>query len=280
MTAARVTADAADRIVGRFAIATTIAAGGAGCVYEARDRETGQRLALKMLAPDMEQDAEARERFCREAAILARLSHPNIVRVLDVGEVDGRQYMAMELIDGLPLGEYLRAHPALPLEQRIELLVQIYQGLAAAHAQGVVHRDIKPGNILVQPNGAVKLLDFGLARLRHSTLTGLGRVVGSPVYMAPEQVEGRPVDERSDIFSAAAVGVLVLSGEPPFKAPNLPLLLHAILHDEPTIAEGAVPASVAQVLRTALAKTADARYQTCADVIAALQRAVTPGSAS
>lgn len=279
MTVARLMTDA-ERTVGRFVIGASIAAGGAGRVYEARDRDTGTRVAVKMLAPDVEQDAEARERFCREAEVMARLTHPNIVRVLDVGEVAGRLYMAMELVDGLPLGDYLRAHPALPLAQRVSLIVQIYGGLAAAHAQGVVHRDVKPGNILVQPDGRVKLLDFGLARLRHSTLTGLGRVVGSPGYMSPEQVEGRQVDERSDIFSAAAVGVLVLTGQPPFQAPNLPLLLHAVLHDEPTMPEGSVPARLAGVLGTALAKSADARYQTCAEVIAALQSVVPPGSAS
>lgn len=260
--------------IGRYVLRAKLASGVSGSVYEAEDRAMDQLVAVKVLAADLVDDPESRERFYREARITAQLAHPNIVRVLDIGEDAGRPFIAMERLHGLPLRDYLKAHPAMPLAERLGLITQIYEGLAAAHAQGAVHRDVKPGNIVVTVDGTVKLLDFGLARLHSSTLTASGLVVGSPGYMSPEQVEGRRADERSDIFSAGAVAYLVLTGRPPFDAATLPAALDAILSHPPlALTEAEAPAPLARVLQRALQKAPDDRYQTCAEVLVDLRRA-------
>jgi serine/threonine protein kinase len=259
--------------IGRYILRARLASGITGYVYEAEDRAMDRIVAVKVLASDFEDEPETRERFYREARITAQLSHPNIVRVLDVGEDQGRPFIAMERLEGLPLDAYLRAQPALPLADRLALIVQMYAGLAAAHGQGAVHRDIKPGNVFVQRDGAVKILDFGLARLRSSTLTASGLVVGSPGYMSPEQAEGRQVDERSDIFSAGAVSYLILTGRPPFDASSLPAALDAILTRSPhPLTEAEAPGPLTGILQKALEKSPDDRYQTCAEVLADLRR--------
>jgi eukaryotic-like serine/threonine-protein kinase len=259
--------------IGRYVLQERLAVGATGYVYAAHDEKMGRRVALKLLATDLEDEVETRERFYREASVTSQLAHPNIVRVLDIGEANGHSYIAMELLDGLPLGEHLRAHPDLPLASRIELLIQLYSGLQAAHDLDVVHRDVKPGNIIVTGSGQLKILDFGLARLHSSTLTRNGTVVGSPGYMSPEQAEGRRVDQRSDIFSAAAVGYLILTGRAPFETKTLPLALQAILHEAPApLSASEAPERLARVLLKALEKSPDARYQTSADVLADLQR--------
>jgi len=259
--------------IGRYLLKERLAVGATGYVYAAEDQAMNRQVALKVLAADLEDEPETRERFYREARIMTALSHPNIVRVLDVGEDNGRPFIAMELLDARPLGEYLRLNPALSLPARIDLIVQLYSGLEAAHAQDAVHRDVKPGNIMVDRAGRLTILDFGLARLRSSTLTANGAVLGSPGYMSPEQAEGRRVDQRSDIFSAAAVGYLILSGRDPFDAKTLPLALQAVLTTPPApLSVSEAPTPLARVLFTALEKSPDARYQTCADILADLRR--------
>ena len=259
--------------IGRYRLRACLASGATGHVYLADDPATGTQVAVKVLAADLQDEPETRERFYREARILTELTHPNIVRVLDIGEEQGRPFIAMELLDGLGLADHLRAHPDLPLSRRIDLIEQLYAGLDAAHAQGTVHRDVKPANLIVQADGRLKIFDFGLARLHESTLTANGAVVGSPGYMSPEQVEGRRVDQRSDIFSAAAVGYLILSGRAPFEARNLPLVLDAVLNEPPAALSNAeAPAPLAHVLLKALEKLPEARYQSCAELLVDLQR--------
>jgi len=259
--------------IGRYMLRDRIATGATGYVYAAEDRAMDREVAVKVIAADLADEPETRERFYREARITAQLSHPNIVRVLDVGEDHGRPFIAMERLIGLPLDAHLKANPTLPLSSRIDLIVQLYSGLQAAHEQGTVHRDVKPGNIFVEKSGCLKILDFGLARLQASTLTASGVVVGSPGFMSPEQAEGRRVDARSDIFSAAAVGYLVLAGRAPFAGRTLPQTLHAILHEATApIAFADAPPVLARVLYKALEKSPDARYQTCADVLRDLAR--------
>jgi len=251
--------------IGRYRLRACLASGATGHVYLADDPATGTQVAVKVLAADLQDEPETRERFYREARILTKLTHPNIEQ--------GRPFIAMELLDGLGLADHLRAHPDLPLSRRIDLIQQLYAGLEAAHAQGTVHRDVKPANMIVQADGRLKIFDFGLARLHESTLTANGAVVGSPGYMSPEQVEGRRVDQRSDIFSAAAVGYLILSGRAPFEARNLPLVLDAVLNEAPAALSNAeAPAPLAHVLLKALEKLPEARYQSCAELLADLQR--------
>jgi eukaryotic-like serine/threonine-protein kinase len=263
----------ATSINGRYVFRDRIAVGVTGYVYAAEDRALNRQVAVKVIAADLKDEPETRERFFREAHIMAQLAHPNIVRILDVGEDHGRPFIAMELLQGLSLAEHLRANPTLPLAARLDLIIQLYAGLEAAHAQGAVHRDVKPGNIFVQPDGRLKILDFGLARLQASTLTAKGTVVGSPGYMSPEQAEGHCVDQRSDIFSAAAVSYLILSGRPPFDARNLPLTLQAILHETPApLTPAEAPSPLSRVLLRALDKSPAARYQTCGEMLAELRR--------
>jgi serine/threonine-protein kinase len=178
----------------------------------------------------------------------------------------------MELLKGLPLGDYLLANAPLGTTALLDLIAQLYQGLEAAHALDAVHRDVKPSNCFVQDDGVLKILDFGLARLRSSTLTASGTVVGTPAYMSPEQAEGRQVDARADIFSAAAVAYFMLSGRAPFTGPDLPRTLHALLYDEPApITETPVSDDLWRILSKALAKSPDHRYQHCAEVLSDLQ---------
>ena len=258
--------------IGRYLLRERLATGATGYVYEAVDQDTNLVVAVKVIAADLQDEPETRERFYREARITGELAHPNIVRVLDVGEDHGRPFIAMERLDGLPLRDYLQKRPAMTVAERLALIVQIFEGLGAAHAHGAVHRDVKPGNIFVQHDGCVKLLDFGLARLRASTLTASGVVVGSPGYMSPEQVEGRRVDERSDIFSASAVSYLILTGRPPFEGRNLPEVLQAVLQEAPApIADAEAPGALARIIDKALRKSSDDRYQTCAEALSELR---------
>jgi serine/threonine-protein kinase len=263
-------------MIGRYLLLYRIAAGAVGYVYAADDPTLGRRVALKVIATDLEDEPETRERFYREARITAQLRHPNIVQVLEVGQDHGRPFIAMELLEGLPLDEHLRARPDLSLEARLDLIIQLCTGLEVAHAEGVVHRDVKPSNIIVQDDGRLKIFDFGLARLHTSTLTANGVVIGSSGYMSPEQAEGRRVDERSDIFSAAAVGYLILSDRPPFGGRNLSMALNAILNEPPApLATREAPDVLARVLFKALEKSPHMRYQTCGAFLADLRRALT-----
>jgi serine/threonine-protein kinase len=259
--------------IGRYLLRERLATGATGYVYEALDRTDDRVVAVKLIAADLQDEPETRERFYREARITAQLTHRNIVQVLDVGEDHGRPYIAMERLQGQPLRTLLQQRPDLPVADRLALIIQIFEGLDAAHAHGAVHRDIKPGNIFVQGDGCVKLLDFGLARTHTSTLTASGVVVGSPGYMSPEQAEGLRVDGRSDLFSAAAVAYLILTGRPPFEAKSLPAVLQALLQGAPTpLTRAEAPEALARIVDKALRKSPDDRYQTCAEVLVDLRR--------
>ncbi|MGH9201985.1 MAG: serine/threonine-protein kinase [Vicinamibacterales bacterium] len=257
--------------VGRYRLVERIGGGVNTHVFAAYDQGFDRTVALKCMTAEMQDEREARARFYREARITANLRHPNIVSVLDVGEDVGRPFIVMELLKGLALGDYLRANAPTDVKTVLYLITQLYQGLQAAHAQGAVHRDVKPSNCFVQNDGVLKILDFGLARLHTSTLTAGGVIMGTPAFMSPEQAEGRQVDERSDIFSAAAVSYFMLAGRAPFAAADLPRTLHALLNNDPEpITETTVPAALWRVLSKALAKSPDNRYQHCAEVLADL----------
>ncbi len=254
--------------IDRYRLVERIGGGVMTHVFTAYDERLDRTVALKFIAAEMLDEPETRERFHREGRITAGLRHPNIVTVLEVGDDTGRPYIVMELLKGLPLGDYLQANAPLALKALVDLIAQLYQGLQVAHAQDAVHRDIKPSNCFVQDDGVLKILDFGLARMQSSTLTARGNVVGTPAYMSPEQAEGRQVDARSDIFSAAGVAYFMLTGRAPFAAPDLPRTLQALLYDEPApITETPVPDALRRVLSKAMAKSPDDRYQHCAEVL-------------
>ncbi len=259
--------------LGRYRLLDRIGGGATSVVYSAHDEGADRDVAIKMIAADLADEREARDRFYREVMVTSGIHHRNIVAVLDVGEDQGRAYLVMELLRGRSLRDYLRIEAPPTLGARLDLIVQLYDGLAAAHEQGVVHRDIKPSNLFVQDDGGLKILDFGLARLQTSTLTASGQIVGTPDFMSPEQAEGQRVDARSDIFSAAAVSYLILSGRSPFARRNLQETLIALVqaNAEPLSGEQA-PAELRAIVAKGLSRAVDDRYQSCAAVLADLRR--------
>ena len=204
-----------------------------GVVYSGRDERTGRPVALKVMMTDLEGDKETRERFNREANVAGKMVHRNIINVYEAGEEDGRLYMVMELLEGETLNDYMKRVGNLPLEHALDLMMQVCEGLAIAHAHAIVHRDIKPGNLFVMRDGGLKILDFGVARLANSSMTASGFIVGTPDFMSPEQARGREIDQRSDVFSAGAVFYYMLSGVKPFSAPDLPAVLHRVNSENP-----------------------------------------------
>jgi eukaryotic-like serine/threonine-protein kinase len=258
--------------LGRYRLLERIGGGATSLVFSAYDEAMDRKVALKMIVADLEDEKETRERFYREAKITAQLFHCNIVTVLDIGEDHGHPYIVMELLDGWPLGDYLAREKSRPLATNLRLIIQLYAGLQAAHAADVVHRDIKPSNLFVQRDGGLKILDFGLARLHTSTLTAMGQIMGTPEFMSPEQAAGEKVDARSDIFSAAAVSYLILSGRGPFTAPDLRRTLDALLQEDPVpLTDAEAPAPLREVLNKGLAKDPARRYQSSAEMLNALQ---------
>jgi serine/threonine protein kinase len=249
---------------GRYEILDKLGEGAMGVVYRARDSSLGRVVALKMLSADLGAEEELHQRFQREAEAIGRLSHPNIVTVYDVGEAAGQLYMAMELLEGDDLRSLIEKRAAIPLADRVRILIQICTGLAYAHSRGVVHRDIKPANILVGSDGRAKILDFGLARVSaRSTITRRGVILGTPDYMAPEQAMGKGVDRRSDVFSAGAVFYEFLTLEKPFKGKTLHAVLYQIISDDPEpvlTVNPEVPVRLASIVHRMLRKDPDLRY--------------------
>jgi len=249
---------------GRYEILGKLGEGAMGVVYRARDTGLARVVALKMLSADLRADEELHERFQREAEAIGRLSHPNIVSVFDLGETDGHLYMAMELLEGDDLRALLEHEVEIPLPDRVRILAQMCDGLAYAHSRGVVHRDVKPANIVVTAGGKVKILDFGLARVATmETITRRGIILGTPDYMSPEQAMGKPFDHRTDMFSAGAVFYEFLTREKPFRGKSLHGVLYQIISEEPDpllTVNPELPARLALVVHRMLRKEPDDRF--------------------
>jgi tRNA A-37 threonylcarbamoyl transferase component Bud32/tetratricopeptide (TPR) repeat protein len=258
--------------IGRYHVVDRIGRGAMGIVYSAQDEVIGRPVALKVLMADLERDPETRARFSREAQAAARLLHPNIITIFDAGEDKGRSFIAMQLLEGAPLAAYLDRPDAASLERKLDLMIQMCEGLAAAHGQGIVHRDLKPSNLFVQSDGLLKILDFGLARFVDSSMTAAGTMLGTPDYMSPEQARGSPVDARSDIFSAGAVFYFILAGRKPFPGPDIPAVLHQLQFEEPPPLGGRVPRELETLVLHAMAKNADERPSRTEDLLATLVR--------
>jgi serine/threonine-protein kinase len=273
MNPRQVAADAMPPRLGRYRLLRPLGGGATSVVYAAHDDGNDRDVAVKVIAPDLVGEREARVRFYREAMVTSELRHRNIVAVLDVSEHEGRPFLVMELLQGEPLEEHLRRESAQSIRAKLDLIIQLHEGLLAAHHHQVVHRDIKPSNLFVEDNGCLKILDFGLARLQASTLTASGQILGTPDFMSPEQAEGKRVDSRSDIFSAASVSYYVLSGQSPFTRANLQQTVMALLQESPApLTETETPESLWRVLLKSFAKNPDERYQRCTDVLADLDR--------
>ena len=232
-------------------------------VYLGRDPELGRQVAIKVIREEI-RDQEVLDRFLREARAAAALRHPNIITVYASGEHDHQPYMAMEFVDGESLAEIIHSKRTIPLSDKISYLEQICAGLAFAHRAGIVHRDIKPANIMVDREGVVRILDFGIARIEGSAMTQDGSLMGSLNYMSPEQMLGRPVDHRSDIFSTGSVAYELLSYRQAFKGGlNDGLLQRLPYEDPPSLAQiyPGLPVELERVVMRALEKAPEKRFQ-------------------
>jgi len=254
------------RTLGRYQILSLLGEGGMGCVYKALDPVIGRTVAIKTLTAGLgeEELAEFKRRFFREARTAGRIAHPNVVTIYDVVEADGTPFIAMEYVEGRTLRSILDAEGALAPERACRIAAQVAAGLAAAHKLFIVHRDVKPANIMITAGAPVKLMDFGIAKLPDGTKTQTGLILGSPIYVAPEQVVGQSVDGRSDVFSLGVVLYEMLTGSVPFGGMAVGALLYSVLneaHPPPSAYNTSVPAVFERILARALAKHPDDRYQ-------------------
>ncbi len=270
------------RQVGRYLVKSRLGRGGMATVYRASDPQIGREVAIKFLHSSLSEDDECRMRFLREARAAGGLSHPNIVVVHDVGEIDGRPYMAMELIDGAPLSDTLEKTRQLPLRDVVVMGLQLARALEYAHARGVVHRDIKPGNIMLLRDGqTIKVADFGIAAMDDGSgeqRTMVGAVMGTPQYMSPEQTRGERVDGRSDLFSAGIVLYQMLAGERPFRGESLVAVATKIASEDPpplSQKRPDLPSSLRRLVDRCLAKQPAQRYQTGKELADALLKVLT-----
>ncbi len=265
----------AKKKIGRYKVLGELGRGAMGIVYKAEDPNLDRQVALKtiLLQEDSAGRAEYQKRFMLEAKAAGKLNHPSIVTTFDYGEHDGLAYLAMELLEGTDLRSRLQKE-TIPAAEAVEIARQVAEGLAYAHARGVVHRDIKPGNIMLNGDGQAKIMDFGLARMRmadHKTSTGM--VLGTPRYMSPEQISGQPVDQRSDIFSLGIVLYEMLTGTRLFAGENIEQVQHLIVETEhvpPTRQVPGLPPMVDFVVARALKKDPAVRYQDARELAADL----------
>jgi len=250
--------------IGRYLITGRIGRGGMGMVYRGLDEALEREVAVKTLNAEGTLDADSRRRFEVEARAAARLQHPNIVTVYELGEDRGLPFIAMEMLPGADLETVLRSGEEIPLAEKLDVVAQVCRGLAYAHERGIVHRDIKPSNVRLLEDGAAKIMDFGIAKLGGTHLTKAGMMVGTVNYMSPEQVRGRPLDGRSDVFSVGVILYELLAGERPFRGEGATQVLYKIVNEEPPPPDlgalGNFAPRLQQILSRALAKDPDARY--------------------
>jgi hypothetical protein len=268
-------------IIGAYRIETLLGRGAMGAVYRSIRIEDGAVVAIKTIHADLLAGGEHEAilaRFRQEAQIGMRLRHPLIVRAYDCGEQDGLLYLTMELVEGQELGHLLKQQPTLPLGMNLAIILQVLNALAYAHRQGVIHRDIKPANIMVRQDYTIALTDFGIAHLSGSQLTQVGELLGSPLYMAPEQLRGEPVDLRADLFSTGVLLYFLLTQRKPFMADSLAALMQKILHEEPpppSQVHSITPVVFDAVLHRALAKLPEQRFSSASEFAAVLRQART-----
>ena len=268
--------------IGTYRIESLLGAGGMGEVYLARETKLNRAVALKILPTQFVADAERVSRFEREARALSALNHPNLITIYEVGELNGTHFIAMEFVEGRTLRTLMDGH--LKLRDILSIVSQVAEALAAAHQSGIIHRDIKPDNIMMRNDGYVKVLDFGLAKLAETQLPGdnpelahtqAGATMGTLAYMSPEQVTGETSDHRTDIWSLGVVFYELLTNQKPFRGPNRQATVNAILSSEPNSAtetDPAFPSELDLILEKVLEKDRDLRYQTASDLRADIRR--------
>jgi serine/threonine protein kinase len=262
--------------VAHYLIVGQLGVGGMGVIYEAEDQRLGRRVALKFIPENLLNDHETMERFLREARAASQLNHPGICTIHEIEELDGQPFIVMEKLEGVSLKERLRGQP-MELDEILDVGIQVADALAASHAKGIVHRDIKPANIFLSPSGQVKILDFGLAKLTHepgsssngveddNTLTKVGVIIGTAVYISPEQARGEEIDARSDLFSLGVVLYEMATGKKPFARNNVVTTIDAVLNQKPVAPRKlnpALPVELEGILGRAMEKDRGNRYPT------------------
>jgi eukaryotic-like serine/threonine-protein kinase len=268
--------------IGKFEVLDVLGTGGMGTVYKARDPILDRLVALKTVSAQLLANEDARVRFQREARAAARLQHPNIVTVYELGEADGTVYIAMELLAGVDLLEAMVPADRLSLQEKLRAGVQVCRGLDFAHKRGVIHRDVKPANIRLLPDGMVKLVDFGIARMGDSTVTQTGVVLGTPSYLAPEVLSTDRIDYRADMWSVGVILYELVTGKRPFEGPTFAALAYKIVHEPlPPIDAAALnlPLGLEEAISRTLAKEPASRFPDLAELAVALEQVlgVTPG---
>jgi serine/threonine-protein kinase len=265
--------------IGKYPVIREIGQGAVGTVYEGFDPATGEKVAIKVLRaehlPGSAEADSAGARFQREADATRRLRHPNIVTVFEYGEQGRIRFIAMEFLKGRELRALLRERGRLALDEAVSVMVQLLDAIGHSHGQGVVHRDIKPSNVMVLEGGRIKVLDFGVARIESAAFTQMGSMLGTPTYMAPEQIRGEAADGRADLWAAAVVLYEMLAGRPPFTASGINEVMRVVSLQEPaplSSLNAGLPVTLDDVLRRALAKRRDERFQHAGQFADALVR--------
>src|SRR5437660_1722062 len=251
------------RRLNKFELHQLIGEGAMGVVWKAYDTELRRYVALKLLSTRIGETREMRDRFLREARTAGGIQHPNIVTVYDLGEAEDQLYIAMELVEGRDLSDLITLREPLPLERKLDIVIELLAGLDFAHQRGIIHRDIKPANIRLQPDGRVKIMDFGIARLQSADHTGSGAIVGTPTYMAPEQITNGAITPATDLFSVGCVLYELLTYQKPFEGETIHGVLYRVLTTDPTPLRAmapSIPASLERVVTKAMSKAPGDRY--------------------
>jgi eukaryotic-like serine/threonine-protein kinase len=263
-------------LLDRYEVGRLLGAGGMAEVFEGRDRLLARRVAIKVPLSQQARDPEFAQRFRREAQAAASLSHPGVVAVYDTGSEDGTHFIVMEFVDGRTLKDVIRAEGPLYPDRAAEICADVCNALVAAHARGLIHRDIKPGNVMLTPDGKVKVMDFGIARATTSeTITQTAAVVGTAQYISPEQAQGQAVDYRSDLYSLGCCLYEMLTGTVPFTGATPVAIAYRHVREDPTPPRQLnpdVPAALEAICLKAMAKLPDNRYQTAAELQSDLER--------
>lgn len=257
-------------LMGRFEVKQILGRGGMGAVYLAMDHQLGEPVALKVIAANLAEDPEAAERFRREVSAARKITHPNVIRIHDLGQDHGLLFLSMEHFEGMTLAQMLTRQQTLPLEQVKSILLQVCDALDAAHRAQVVHRDLKPQNVLVNEQRQVRVIDFGLAQTGYRAgMTATGLILGTPEYMAPEQIQGAAVDHRADIYSLGAMAYHMVCGRPPFTA-STPIAVGFLHCSQPPVpprqSRPDVPEHLELAILKAMAKQPAERFQTVAEL--------------